>query len=415
MKLRISFRTPFLFNILGVGSFFVFLFLYFLFLNPFFYILNYQLFSFISVGHEKNKYDSGDFVVMPDSKEMDVVYLMKKLKKIQVEDFEDVNNVFFQDENLPLFISTEFVKKMSFSELTEQEECLDVYYKSYTIFFDKKNNSLHLKDNFSSVYSFLDNPFDKNSIDSIKMKMDKINYDFQLELERWRGRFIKKNKMVISDVIKFVKKSNMPEVLKKDVILMFGNDSIILDSESYLEELINVLENMEDGSKNELYGEELSFLRKKYAELYKIHMKDKVGELTFSVYDFFKMKNIFISDSLQLVSKRKIFVQKKFLNEMDKKTIKMKQVGKHFLILDNMGKLMLLNESGFFLKESKGSCLLIFIILTVLFLFSFLERKLFILLSIVIFCFIVLFGQYFFIESVLVFLYSVFFRRSRAR
>lgn len=415
MKLKISFRTPFLLNILGVGSFFVFLFLYFLFLNPFFYILNYQLFSFISVGQEKNKYGNGNFVVMPDNKKIGVIASMKKLKKIYVEDFEDVNDAFFQEENPPLFLSAEYVKKMSFSEFTEREECLDVYYKSYTIFFDKKNNSLHLKDNFSSVYSFLDSPFDKNSIDSIKMKMDKINYDFQLELERWRGRFIKKNRAVISDVIKFVKKSNMPEVLKKDVILMFGNDSIILESESYLEELINVLENMESDSGNELYGEELSFLRKKYAELYKIHMKDKVGELTFSVYDFFKMKNIFISDSLQLVSKRKIFVQKKFLDEINKKTIKAKQVGKYFFILDKMGKIKLLNESGVFLKESNGSCLLVLIILTVLFLFFFLERKFFILLSIVIFCFVVLFGQYFFIESVLVFLYSVFFRRCRTR
>lgn len=415
MKLKISFRTPFLLNILGVGSFFVFLFLYFLFLNPFFYILNYQLFSFVSGEQEKNKYDNGKFVEIPDKKEINAISLMKKIKKIQVEDFEEVNSSFFQDEKSSLFLSMECVRKKSFSELTEQELCLDIYYKSYTILFDKKNNSLHLEDSLSIVYSFLDNPFDKNSIDSIKMKMDKINYDFQLELERWRGRFIKKNKMVISDVINFVKKSNMPEVLKKDVSLMFGNDSIILESEKYLEELINVLEDLESESKNELYGEELCFLRKKYAELYKIHIKDKVGDLTFSVYDFFKMKNIFISDDLQLVLKKKTFVQEKFWDEINKKTLKVKYAGKYFLILDDMGRLKLLNEFGVFLKESNISYLSIFIILTLLFLFSFLKNKFSIVLVIMIFCFVILFGQCFFIESVLVFLFSVFFRRCRAR
>ena len=87
MKLKISFRTPFLLNILGVGSFFVFLFLYFLFLNPFFYILNYQLISFVSGKQEKNKYDNGRFVEIPDKKEISAISLMKKIKKNQVEDF----------------------------------------------------------------------------------------------------------------------------------------------------------------------------------------------------------------------------------------------------------------------------------------------------------------------------------------
>ena len=101
-------------------------------------------------------------------------------------------------------ISTEDI---FFSKLVDTVQYVEIYYKSYTIFLDKRDNSLHLKDNFFLVYDYQNKLFDDNYIDSIKMKMDKINYDFQLELERWKGRFAQKNRKVIAEIIHFVNKT----------------------------------------------------------------------------------------------------------------------------------------------------------------------------------------------------------------
>lgn len=423
MKSKLSSHSPFIDTILGVGGFFIFLFLYIFFLCPFFYTINYLLFSYSKNELSKNEREAVEFVIIPDGEIKNFILQQSNyLKKIQFNDWEyDADNTVFpfQEKETQLFLLLECVKNISFSDLVNTKQYLKIYYQSYTIFLDKKDNSFHLKNNFFVVHDFFGKSFDNNSIDSVKMKMDKINYDFQLELERWYGRFIQRNHVVISEIIEFMNNSRLPEILKNDVISILENNSLILDYEDYLKELINTLENAETDLQRGLYQEELNFLRKKYGELYKIKSENEVNGMKLSVYDFFKINNVFISDDLKLVLDRKMLVQKDFLNDfLRMKDIKTKCIGNYFLMMNENWNLKLVNNKGELLKESKNffeSCLFASLILCFIFLISFLNKKVFILLQIFVFIFIVFWGKCFFAESILMILCSIFFREIRVK
>lgn len=423
MKLKLSSHSPFVGNIFGVGGFFIFLCTYIFLLSPFFYIINYLVFSHNGNKLSENGRETVEFVVMPDGEIKDFMLQQSNcLKNIQLNDLEYAADsaIFpFEEKKTQLFILLEYVKDISFSDLVNTKQYLKIYYQSYTFFLDKKDNSLHLKDNFVIVHDFSGKSFDNNSIDSIKMKMDKINYDLQLESERWYGRFIQKNRAVISEIVKFINSSNLPEILKNDVISISENNSLILDYEDYLKELIVTLENAEIGLHRNLYQDELSFLRKKYAEMYKIKSENEINGTKLSVYDFFKIDNMFISDNLKLVIDKKVLVQENFLSDfLSANDIEIKRIGNYFLMMNENRKLKLINNSGELLKESKnfleirlfGSIILCFIFLT-----SFLNRKTFISLQIFVFIFIIFFGKCFFAESILMIIYSIFLRRIKLK
>jgi hypothetical protein len=312
-------------------------------------------------------------------------------------------------------ISTEDI---FFSKLVDTVQYAEIYYKSYTIFLDKRDNSLHLKDNFFLVYDYQNKLFDDNYIDSIKMKMDKINYDFQLELERWKGRFAQKNRKVIAEIIHFVNNSNLPVTLKKDVTLMFDNNLVLWDFEVYLEEFISLLNNMQVKSNDMKYQDVLDFLQKKYAQLYKIKLKDEIGDDKSSVYDFFKSDNLFISDNLKAVLKKEILIKKDYSDKFDLNQMKIKQLGKNILIVDGNWKLKLLNEKGEILKEERrvlDSFLFLFILLILIFFMKFLEKNIFFFIAALILMFIIFFLRCFFIESLLMVLYVGIVRRCKLK
>lgn len=405
MKSKLSSRSPFIGTICGVGGFFV------LFLYPLFYAIDCSPFFHNRNELSENKHKAVEFVVMPDGEIKDfILQQSNRLKKIQ---FNDADNTLFsfQEKNTQLFLLLEYVKDISFSDLVNTKQYLKIYYQSYTIFLDKEDNSLHLKKKFFVVHDCSGKPFDNNAIDSIKMKMDKINYDFQLELERWYGRFIQRNHMIISEIIKFINSSELPEILKDDVISISENNSLILDYEDYLNELINTLENAEADLQQSLYQDELNFLRKKYAELYKIKSENEVDGIELSVYDFFKIDTVFISDNLKLVSNRKMAVQKKFFSDFFyMKDVKVKRIGDYFLMMNENRNLKLVNGTGELLKESKNffeSRLFDFLILCFIFLLSFFSRKFSASVWIFTFVFIVFWGKCFFAESILMILYSM--------
>ena len=420
MKLNKSSLSPFVINILGVGSFFIFMIIYIYSLFPFFYTANYFVFSVVSKKIHKSEKQECFFFKMPDCELKKALFQIKSLKKNHVYDIEefDQEKVFLYTDTKEQILCLEMIKDISFSELNILERPLDIYYQSYMIYFDKNNNSLLLKDNLSLVYDSLSKPFDNNSIDSVKMKMDKINYDFQLELERWYGRFLQKNRKIISEIIYFINNSKLPEILKKDVASMFGNDLIILDSEDYLRELISVLENIKNESGESLYDNEIIFLRKKYAELYKIKEKIDVNVGNISVYDFFKTNNIFISDNLKIVLKKDILVQGTFSNQLSIEKTKLKEVGDNFLLINKNWDIKLFNDNGELLKVNKYSCgfyiLSIFLLISI-FCASFFKKEVFALLIILVSLFIFFFANIFFVENILIVLYSIFFRRYRLR
>ncbi len=419
MRLRKSPHSPFVRNIFGVGGFLFFLSLCIL-LYPFFYVFNFSLFSVFGNTEDKRKKDEKkEFVIIPESKMKKQLLQMKKMKCFEVDDWNDFkkDNYFsFEYDGMSLFLSLISTKDIYFSKLVDTAQYNEIYYKSYTIFLDKKDNSLHLKDNFCLVYDFQNKLFDDNSIDSIKMKMDKINYDFQLELERWRGRFIQKNRKFISEIVGFVNNSNLPATLKKDVAVMFDANQVFWDFEGYLEELISVLNNMQLESGDYRYQDVLDFLRGKYVQLYKIKLKDEMGDEKFSVYDFFKSDSFFISDNLKAVLKRDILIQKDYLDKIDLNQIKLKRFGKKILIVEENGNLKLLNEKGEILKEKRkilDSLFFLFFLSILIFSMFFLERDLFFFLSALFLIFVTFFLVCFFTESLLLILYVGVVRKSR--
>lgn len=421
MKLKLSSHSPFIGSIFGVGSFFIFLLLYIFILQPFFYVVNYLIFSYSKNNSFENDRKIVEFAILPDGKVKDFILLQSDcLKNIQLDDSEystDGTFLLLEEKKNQLFILLECVRKIQFSDLINTTQYLKLYYQSYTIFLDKKNNSLRLKENSVVVHG--NKPFDNNSIDSIKMKMDKINYDFQLESERWYGRFIQRNRMVISEIVKFINNSDLPEILKNDVVSISEDNSLILDYEDYLKELIETLENAETDLHRGLYQKELDFLRRKYTELYKIKSENKINEVKLSVYDFFKVNDVFVSDDLKQVTDKKFLVQNEFLNRFLASTdVSVKCVGNYFLMMSENWNFKLINNRGELLKESESffeSRLFGVFILCFIFLASFFGRKIFVLLQFFVFIFIILFGRCFFAESILMVVYSICFRRMKLK
>lgn len=421
MKMKKSPYSPFVVNIFGVGGFFFFLLLFIL-LHPLFYIFNYSLFSIFENKNDKIKEnEEKKFVILQESRIKEKLLQINSLEFLEAADWSDFkkdNSFSFKIEKSPLFMSLISTEDIFFSKLVDTVQYAEIYYKSYTIFLDKRDNSLHLKDNFFLVYDYQNKLFDDNYIDSIKMKMDKINYDFQLELERWKGRFAQKNRKVIAEIIHFVNNSNLPATLKKDVTLMFDNNLVLWDFEVYLEEFISLLNNMQVKSNDMKYQDVLDFLQKKYAQLYKIKLKDGIGDDKSSVYDFFKSDNLFISDNLKAVLKKEILIKKDYSGKLDLNQMKIKRLGKNILIDDGNWKLKLLNEKGEILKEERrvlDSFLFLLIFLILIFFMKFLEKNIFFFIAALILMFIIFFLRCFFIESLLMFLYVGIVRRCKLK
>lgn len=389
--------------------------LYVFVLRPFFYATDYLIFSYNKNKSPENEREAAEFAVMPDGEIKDFILSQSnRLENVQLNCLEyglDDTLFLLNEKKNQLFVELEYVKSVPFSDLVNTKQYMKLYYQSYIIFLDKKSNCLRLKENPIVIHD--GESFDNNLIDSIKMKMDKINYDFQLESERWYGRFIQRNRQVISEIVTFINNSALPEILKNDVILISEDNSLILDYEDYLKELIGTLEN---ASPQNLYKNELDFLRGKYAQLYKIKSGNKINGAKLSVYDFFKTNDIFVSDDLKLVTDKKFLVQKDFLNDfLGTATVTIKKVGNYFLLTSDRN-LKLINNRGELLKDSSSffeSRLFGVLILCFIFLISFLNKKIFVLLELLAFVFIVFFGRCFFVESVLMIIYSICFRRMK--
>lgn len=398
MKLKLSSHSPLICNIFGVGSFFIFLALYVFVLRPFFYATDYLIFSYNKNKSPENEREAAEFAVMPDGEIKDFILSQSnRLENVQLNCLEyglDDTLFLLNEKKNQLFVELEYVKSVPFSDLVNTKQYMKLYYQSYIIFLDKKSNCLRLKENPIVIHD--GESFDNNLIDSIKMKMDKINYDFQLESERWYGRFIQRNRQVISEIVTFINNSALPEILKNDVILISEDNSLILDYEDYLKELIGTLENA--SPQNVYYKNELDFLRGKYAQLYKIKSGNKINGAKLSVYDFFKTNDVFVSDDLKLVTDKKFLVQKDFLNDfLGTATVTIKKVGNYFLLTSDRN-LKLINNRGELLKDSSSffeSRLFGVLILCFIFLISFLNKKIFVLLELLAFVFIVFFGEMF--------------------
>ena len=67
----------------------------------------------------------------------------------------------------------------------------------------------------------------KNDIDSIKYKIDKLNSDFYLEMERLKAKFEKNSLETVMKINTFLKKSELPSDVKSQIGVVF-NDNINL-------------------------------------------------------------------------------------------------------------------------------------------------------------------------------------------
>jgi hypothetical protein len=199
---------------------------------------------------------------------------------------------------------------------------------------------------------------------------------------------------------------------------MFDNNLVLWDFEVYLEEFISLLNNMQVKSNDMKYQDVLDFLQKKYAQLYKIKLKDEIGDDKSSVYDFFKSDNLFISDNLKAVLKKEILIKKDYSDKFDLNQMKIKQLGKNILIVDGNWKLKLLNEKGEILKEERrvlDSFLFLFILLILIFFMKFFGKNIFFFIAALILMFIIFFLRCFFVESLLMVLYVGIVRRCKLK
>jgi hypothetical protein len=199
---------------------------------------------------------------------------------------------------------------------------------------------------------------------------------------------------------------------------MFDNNLVLWDFEVYLEEFISLLNNMQVKSNDMKYQDVLDFLQKKYAQLYKIKLKDEIGDDKSSVYDFFKSDNLFISDNLKAVLKKEILIKKDYSDKFDLNQMKIKRLGKNILIVDGNWKLKLLNEKGEILKEERrvlDSFLFLLILLILIFFMKFLGKNIFFFIAALILMFIIFFLRCFFVESLLMVLYVGIVRRCKLK
>ncbi len=169
----------------------------------------------------------------------------------------------------------------------------DIIYLNGLTISKRKNNHYQLakKEYKLKVPNNNNDILTENMIDSLKAQIDKINFDFKLELENTKSRYETINHKIVDNIKKYISnKSNLPKEVNRQIEIVILEKENFLYLDELLKELIYMLE-LENSSKNNEFKNDIKFLKKQHNKLIKLNVNNN---LNLNLYDFlYNEKEIF--------------------------------------------------------------------------------------------------------------------------
>lgn len=185
--------------------------------------------------------------------------------------------------------------ELRFSQLKSGVPADIVYFINYSIDYNSKTNHYRLVIDEQEIFNQSSLPLwqrkkiDKNGIDILRDRIDKLKYDFRLELSKAKGKIESNHRKSARKAVEYLDKSLMEDELKEQIRAVFNNEDNLKNTDDFLKELVTNFQILVKRDKK--YEKDLNFFVKLYNECAKV---DKIGEVSIvegreervNLYDF---------------------------------------------------------------------------------------------------------------------------------
>ncbi|HPO49759.1 MAG TPA: hypothetical protein PLO89_05480, partial [Spirochaetota bacterium] len=236
-------------------------------------------------------------------------FLLTKLYFIDRKDFKNIISIEtdLKTNSYILKKKVPSVKNIDFLKLVEGTEFDEMYLNNYKI--NEKTRGKYSLSRVKSKIPLL--PVKKNSrvvinkndIDTIKSKIDKLNDDFYIEIDKLKSKYENKNLKILKKINKYVKKKTLPYEIREQIYSVFNEKSNFRNIPDYLLELINSLKLANE--ENNGYQKEILFFEKLYKNSIILNKNGEIG-----IYSIIYDKKVFF-DNIDLVTFEERFVFRK--------------------------------------------------------------------------------------------------------
>lgn len=198
--------------------------------------------------------------------------------------------MYLYDQEIPLIIRSVESSGLSFNEINTVSEWDYLTLSGYKLNYNKENNFYSLQKNYPVLYK------QKNGadLDMIKSRIDKNLLDFNLEIDKLKGRIRKNNNYVKTQIFKYLVKSRLPDELQKQIAEIFGSEENLKNFDDFLKELYAEM-NFHYGATG-LYAKDIQFFKKIYDKSIKIDKRNLIDNKD-SLYDIIHYgKDVYFED-----------------------------------------------------------------------------------------------------------------------
>jgi len=179
---------------------------------------------------------------------------------------------------------------LSFNEINSVSDWDYLTLSGYKVSYDKENNFYSLQRYYPVLYK------QKNAadLDMVKSRIDKNLLDFNLEIDKLKGRIRKNNNYIKTQIFTYLEKSRLPDELQNQIAEIFGSEENLKNTDDFLKELFAEM-NLHYGD-TDLYAKDIKFFNKLYKKSIKIDKK-KIIDNKDSLYDIiYYAKDVYFED-----------------------------------------------------------------------------------------------------------------------
>lgn len=200
------------------------------------------------------------------------------------------------------------IQEINFLELKEGLLFDEIYLPTYRVDYNFNNIYKIEKSNIkifpNNLKKVNEKTINKNDIDTIKSKMDKVNDDFYFEIDKLKNKYESQNRDIVKKINNYLKNCKLPVEIKNEITLVFNNEANLKNISEFLSELIVTLkENYNSENKQE---KDVIFFEKMYNNIIKFeNMKD------LNILDILYNKKIFF-DRIEVVNYELYNIEKDF-------------------------------------------------------------------------------------------------------
>jgi len=205
----------------------------------------------------------------------------------------------------PLLGRYEFSETMNYKDVSSGLYADKIYLKN--VIFSINNNTFTLKSDNVLLFDQTEVQFTKrsglenNSIELVKSRIDKLNDDFLLELNKVLLRVEKNNAIIAKIIIHSLRFSNLPVDLKKQIEFIFSIKENLLILDTFLFDLIEIIKSQNN---NGVYNKVLDFLIDSESKLLRLDRDclinfDGLENTGYSAYDLlYENKKVYLDTVL---------------------------------------------------------------------------------------------------------------------